>query len=99
MQTCPERCLVLELIIFLSLKPLSYVHESWMDHDDVIKWILSASLALFAGHTPVIGEFPSQRPVTRNFDIFFYLRPNKRLSKKIMRLVIWGAIALIMTLL
>ena len=27
------------------------------------------------------GEFPAQRPVTRSFDIFFDLRPNKRLSK------------------
>ena len=27
------------------------------------------------------GEFPSQRPVTRSFDVFFDLRPNKRLSK------------------
>ena len=28
------------------------------------------------------GEFPAQRPVTRSFDIFFDLRPNKRLSKQ-----------------
>ena len=28
----------------------------------------------------VIGEFPSQRPVTRSFDVFFDLRLNKRLS-------------------
>ena len=27
------------------------------------------------------GEFPTQRPVTRSFDIFFDLRLNKRLSK------------------
>ena len=30
---------------------------------------------------PVTGEFPSQRPVTRSFDVFFGLRLNKRLSK------------------
>ena len=32
----------------------------------------------------VTGEFPSQRPVTRSFDVFFDfdLRPNKRLSKQ-----------------
>ena len=29
----------------------------------------------------VSGEFPPQRPVMRNFDIFFDLRLNKRLSK------------------
>ena len=34
----------------------------------------SASLALCAGNSPVTGEFPSQMPVTRNFDIFFDLR-------------------------
>ena len=28
------------------------------------------------------GEFPAQRPVTRSFDVFFDLHPNKRLSKQ-----------------
>ena len=28
------------------------------------------------------GEFPTQRPVMRSFDVFFDLRPNKRLSKQ-----------------
>ena len=28
------------------------------------------------------GEFPTQRPVTRSFDVYFVLRPNKRLSKQ-----------------
>ena len=28
------------------------------------------------------GEFPAQRPVTRSFDVFFDLRPNKWLSKQ-----------------
>ena len=41
----------------------------------------SALLALCAGNSPVTGEFPSQRPVMRGIDIFFYLRLNKRLSK------------------
>ena len=27
-------------------------------------------------HTPVTGEFPLQKPVTRIFDVFFDLRPN-----------------------
>ena len=35
-----------------------------------------------AGNSPVPGEFPTQRPVTRSFDVFFDLRPNKRLSKQ-----------------
>ena len=41
----------------------------------------SALLALCAGNSPVSGEFPAQRPVTRSFDVFFDLRPNKRLNK------------------
>ena len=42
----------------------------------------SALLAICAGNSPVPGEFPTQRPMTRSFDVFFYLRPNKRLSKQ-----------------
>ena len=37
---------------------------------------------LCAGNSPVTGEFPSQRPVTQRFDVFFDLRLNKRLSKQ-----------------
>ena len=42
----------------------------------------SALLVICAGNSPVTGEFPSQRPVTRSFDVFFDLRLNKRLSKQ-----------------
>ena len=35
-----------------------------------------------AGNSPVSGEFPAQRPVTRSFRVFFDLRLNKRLSKQ-----------------
>ena len=31
---------------------------------------------------PVTGGFPSQRPVTRTFDVFFDMRLNKRLNKE-----------------
>ena len=41
----------------------------------------SALLAICAGNSPVSGEFPAQRPVTRSFDIFFDVRLIKRLSK------------------
>ena len=43
---------------------------------------LSALLAICAGNSPVTGEFPSKRPVTRSFDVFFDLCLNKRLSKQ-----------------
>ena len=42
----------------------------------------SALLAICAGNSPVTGEFPSQRPVTRSFDVFFELHLNQRLSKQ-----------------
>ena len=42
----------------------------------------SALLALCARNSPVNGESPTQRPVTRSFDAFFDLRLNKRLSKQ-----------------
>ena len=38
----------------------------------------SALLALGARNFPVTGEFPTQRPVTRSFDVFFVWRLNKR---------------------
>ena len=34
------------------------------------------------GNPPVSGEFPSQRPVTHSFEVFFDLHFNKRLSKQ-----------------
>ena len=53
--------------------------ESWWRHQ---MEAFSALLAICAGNSPVSGEFPTQRPVTRSFDIFFNLRLNKRLSKQ-----------------
>ena len=42
----------------------------------------SLLLAISVGNSPLTGEFPAQRLVTRSFDVFFDLRPNKRLSKQ-----------------
>ena len=42
----------------------------------------SALLALGAGNSPVTDEFPSQRPVTRDFDVSFDLRLKKQLNKQ-----------------
>ena len=36
----------------------------------------SALLAICAGNSPVVGEFPAQRPVMRSFDVFFDLHLN-----------------------
>ena len=43
---------------------------------------LSAWLAIYAGNSPTTGEFPTQRPVMRNFDVFFGVRLNKRLTEQ-----------------
>ena len=56
----------------------------------------SVLLGLCAENSPATGEFPSQRPVTRSFDVFFDLGLNKRLSKQ-SRGWWFDAIALIMT--
>ena len=39
-------------------------------HDDVIKWKhFPRHWPFVQGNSPVTGEFPTQRPVTRNFDV------------------------------
>ena len=43
---------------------------------------ISALLAICEGNPPVTGEFPSQRPVTRSYEVFFDPRLNERLSKQ-----------------
>ena len=53
-------------------------HTTWWRHQ---METFSALLAICAGNSPVPGEFPTQRPVTRSFDVC-YLRLNKRLSKQ-----------------
>ena len=41
----------------------------------------SALLTLCAGNSPVTGEFPSRKPVTLSFNVYFFnLRLNKRLG-------------------
>ena len=57
---------------------------------DKLNWIMmtSSNGNIFRVTGPLcreftsLGEFPAQRPVTRSFDVFFDLRPNKRLSKE-----------------
>ena len=60
---------------------LIYLHIglAWWRHQ---METFSALLAIWVGNSPVPGEFPTQRPVTRSFDVFFDLRLNKRLGKQ-----------------
>ena len=56
--------------------------QGFQKHDDVTKWKHFPRYWPFVGgNSPVTGEFPAQRPVTRSFDVFFDLRLNKRFSK------------------
>ena len=43
---------------------------------------ISALLAIYSENSPATGEFSTQRPVTRGFDVCFDLHLNKRLSKQ-----------------
>ena len=52
--------------------------SSWINH---IYWKHFSRYWFFV-NSPVIGEFLSQRPVTRSFDVFFDCRLNKLLSKQ-----------------
>ena len=54
-------------------------HTPWWRHQ---METVSALLTICAGYSPGTSEFPAQRPVARGFDVFFDLRPNKRLSKQ-----------------
>ena len=56
------------------------IHRAWWRHQ---METFSALLALCAGNSPVPVNSPAQRPVARNFDVFFDLRLNKRLSKQL----------------
>ena len=56
-----------------------YNGSLWWCHQMVTS---SALLVLCVGNSPVTGEFPSQRPVTRSFDVFLDLCLNKRLNKQ-----------------
>ena len=55
------------------------LYETWWRHQMAT---FSALLAICARNSPVPGEIPTQRPVTRSFDVFCDLRLNKRLSKQ-----------------
>ena len=51
-------------------------------HDDVIKWKHFPRYWPFVRGIHRSRWFPTQRPVTRSFGVFFDLRLNKRLSKQ-----------------
>ena len=62
--------------------PISRCNTDWRD------MMTSSNENIFCVTGPLCreftgpGEFPTQRPVTQSFDVFFDLYPNKRLSKQ-----------------
>ena len=83
--TCAISALRNEMIkkskyIYLSSKqPSTGVHGRIRRHQ---LETFSLILSLFVGNAPVGSEFPSQSQVTRSFDGFSDLRPNRRLNKQ-----------------
>ena len=59
--------------------------------------MFSVLLAFCVWNSSVTGEFPSQRPVTRSFDVFFDLHLNQQLKQTIETPLIGNVIAFIMT--
>ena len=62
------------------LQPLCtiYLQATPINHDALVWWShhmesYSALLALCVGNSTATGEFPSRRPVTRSFGVFFVL--------------------------
>ena len=54
----------------------------WSPSCRLISMMTSSNGNTFRVTGPLCGEFPTQRPVTRSFDVFFDPRLNKRLSKQ-----------------
>ena len=73
---------------FAALHPMKYVQHYVAIWITFIYMMTSSNgnifrvTAICAGNSTVPGEFPTQRPVTRGFDVYFDLRSNKRLSKQ-----------------
>ena len=68
-----------DIFEFIHLQIFAFWIFRWWRHQ---MEVFSALLAMSAGNSPVPGEFPTQRPVTQSFDVFFDLLLNKRSSKK-----------------
>ena len=80
------RCFILQnnpRIVLIVFALFCFVVVWFRLPDDVIKWKHFPRYWRFSeGNPSITGGFPSQRPVTRTFDVVFDLRLNKRLSKQ-----------------
>ena len=78
---------VISKISMLLAPQWGWLISTWQMNWDTPWWrhlmeTFSILLAICAGNSLVTSEFPTQRPVTRSFDVFFDLHLNKRLSKQ-----------------
>ena len=79
-------CQIYEFVCFFFKRPT--LDTKWLRANSGAIMMTSSNgkfsvlLALCAGNSQVTGEFPTQRPVTRTFDVFFDLYLNKRLRKQ-----------------
>ena len=65
--------------MYLYVSNLQWMLNPWWHHQ---MEIFTTLLAICAENSPVTSEFPTQRPVTQSFDVFFDLSLNERLSKQ-----------------
>ena len=86
---CTQSLLILasDMLGEASHTQMAYIHKFLLVENDVIKthadnMMTSSNGNIFRVTSPLCGEFPAQRPVTRMFDVFFDLCLNKRLSKQ-----------------
>ena len=85
--TYSNECPWMEIVVYFIQSSVKFVPmDSVESKQPRVPWwrhpmeTFSALLALC--DSPSSGEFPSKRPMTRSFDVFFDLRLNKRLSKQ-----------------
>ena len=85
---CQCECFTLKSMPILIATPWQVIQQKTQRPSDrVSRWrhqmeAFSALLAICAGNSPVPAEFPTKRPVTWSFGVFFDLRLNKGLSKQ-----------------
>ena len=53
---------------------MAFIEPMHRNKPNITYLLTYALMAFCAGNSPVAGEFSVQRPVTRNFDVFFDLR-------------------------
>ena len=85
-----KRCLVERWFRFGTKYPVDKIYVILCAKTRVPCYIMTSSngnifralLAFCAENSPVTGEFPTQRPVTRSFDVFFDLGMQQQLSNQ-----------------